>query len=248
MATSRDPPGFTSKTGRLQLWTPLLRVLPDWGKPFYPAAKRAVDLSVSCLLLAFLSPLFLLIGLLVRMDSPGPIIFVQERMGYDRRGRRQRPFTCYKFRSMYSKCDQSAHERHVINCIRNGQGESGSDNAGALIKLADDKRITPFGRILRRTSLDELPQLWNVLRGDMSLVGPRPVPLYEVAQYNQWQKARLEVTPGMTGLWQVKGRGRVTLDEMAEIDIDYVARCSFRLDLEILILTVPAVIRGRGAA
>ena len=247
MATSRDPPGFTRKTGRLQLWTPLLRELPDWGKPFYPVAKRVADLIVSCLLLVFLSPLFLLVGLLIRLDSPGSIIFVQERMGCDRRGRRHRPFACYKFRSMYSQCDQSVHERHVSDCIRNGQGKSGLDNTGALVKLADDNRITPFGRILRRTSLDELPQLWNVLRGDMSLVGPRPVPLYEVAQYNQWQMARLEATPGMTGLWQVKGRGRVTLDGMAEMDIDYVARCSFWLDLEILTLTVPAVIRGRGA-
>jgi lipopolysaccharide/colanic/teichoic acid biosynthesis glycosyltransferase len=247
MATSRDPPGFTSKTGRLQLWTPLLRVLPDWGKPFYPAAKRVGDLSVSCLLLAFLSPLFLLIGLLVRMDSPGPIIFVQERMGYRWRSRQQQPFMCYKFRSMYHNSDQSVHEQHIISCIGGQQGDDVPDDAGILAKLAHDDRITPFGRVLRRTSLDELPQLWNVLRGDMSLVGPRPVPLYEVAQYNQWQRGRLEVTPGMTGLWQVQGRGRVTADGMAQMDIDYIARQSFWLDLEILVWTLPAVLRGRGA-
>jgi lipopolysaccharide/colanic/teichoic acid biosynthesis glycosyltransferase len=154
---------------------------------------------------------------------------------------------CYKFRSMYHDCDQSVHERHIVNRIGGQQGDGAPDNAGILAKLAHDDRITPFGRVLRHASLDELPQLWNVLRGDMSLVGPRPVPLYEVAQYNQWQKGRLEATPGMTGLWQVTGRGRVTVDGMAQMDIDYIVRQSFRLDLEILVWTLPAVLRGRGA-
>ena len=247
MATSKDSLGTFTKTGRLQSWPPLLRALPDQGKLIYAVAKRAADLVASCALLVFLSPLFVLIGLLIKMDSPGPVIFSQERMGYDRRGRRQRPFVCYKFRSMYSDCDQSIHARYVINRIHHGLGESVSGDADALVKLAHDERITPIGRILRHTSLDELPQLWNVLRGEMSLVGPRPVPIYEAAQYDQWQKARLDATPGMTGLWQIKGRGRVTIDEMARLDIEYIARQSFWLDLEILILTVPAVLRGRGA-
>jgi lipopolysaccharide/colanic/teichoic acid biosynthesis glycosyltransferase len=188
-----------------------------------------------------------LIALLIELDSRGPVLFKQTRMGYRWRSRQQHPFTCYKFRSMYHNCDQSVHQRHIVDRISGREGESGTDDAYVLAKLVDDNRITRFGRILRRTSLDELPQLRNVLRGDMSLVGPRPVPLYEVAQYNQWQKDRLEATPGMTGLWQVRGRGRVTVDGMAQMDIDYIARQSFWLDLEILALTLPAVFRGRGA-
>lgn len=247
MATSGNTPGFIRKRDRLRPWLPSLRALPYWGESVYLTVKRFADLLVSCILLVLLSPLLILIALLIRLDSPGPVIFKQVRMGYCRRGRQPRPFTCYKFRSMYHNCDQSIHERYVVDRIRGRKGDNSADVAGVLVKLVHDDRLTPFGRILRRASLDELPQLWNVLRGDMSLVGPRPVPLYEAAQYNQWQKRRLEATPGMTGLWQVKGRGRVTVDEMAELDIDYITRQSFWLDLEILILTVPAVLRGRGA-
>jgi lipopolysaccharide/colanic/teichoic acid biosynthesis glycosyltransferase len=209
--------------------------------------KRFADFIASGLLLLLFSPLLFLIALLIRLDSRGPVLFKQTRMGYRWRSRQQQPFTCYKFRSMYHNCDQSVHEQHIISCIGGQQGDDVPDDAGILAKLAHDDRITPFGWVLRRTSLDELPQLWNVLRGDMSLVGPRPVPLYEVAQYNQWQRGRLEVTPGMTGLWQVQGRGCVTADGMAQMDIDYIARQSFWLDLEILVWTLPAVLRGRGA-
>lgn len=248
MGILRNSSGSINRASHVQPRPPwLLRILPAWRAPVYPMVKRVMDLIGVGLLLILCAPLFLLIGLLIRLDSPGPVFFVQERMGYDGRRRRQRLFMCYKFRSMYNNCDQGVHERHIVDCVKNGHAEGGSDKTGVLAKLIDDHRITPFGRILRRTSMDELPQLWNVLRGEMSLVGPRPVPLYEVAQYSQWQNARLEATPGMTGLWQVKGRGRVTVDEMATLDIEYIERQSFWLDLEILILTVPAVLRGRGA-
>ena len=247
MATSRNAPGLIGKSDRLELRPPLPRVLPSWGKLVYLRVKRFADFTTSGVLLILLSPLLLVIALFIRLDSPGPVLFKQARMGYRWRSRQQYPFTCYKFRSMYHNCDQSVHERYVVDRIRGWEGESGAEDACVLAKLVDDNRITRFGRILRRTSLDELPQLWNVLRGEMSLVGPRPVPLYEVAQYNQWQKDRLEATPGMTGLWQVRGRGRVTVDGMAQMDIDYVARQSLWLDLEILVLTLPAVFRGRGA-
>ena len=247
MATSRNAPGLVGKRDRLELEPPLPRVLPGWGKLVYLRVKRFADFTTSGVLLVSLSPVLLLIALFVRLDSPGPVLFKQARMGYRWRSRQQHPFTCYKFRSMYHNCDQSVHERYVVDRIRGWEGESGADDACVLAKLVDDNRITRFGRILRRTSLDELPQLWNVLRGEMSLVGPRPVPLYEVAQYNQWQEDRLEATPGMTGLWQVRGRGRVTVGAMAQMDIDYIARRSFWLDLEILVLTLPAVFRGLGA-
>lgn len=247
MATLRKTPGFIGKKDHLQFRPPSVRAVSDWRGSVYLTVKRFADVTATCMLLLLLSPLLLLIALLIRLDSPGPVVFKQVRMGYRWRTRQHLPFVCYKFRSMYHNCDQSIHERHVIDRIRSREGDNGANKAGVLAKLAHDDRITPFGRILRRTSLDELPQLWNVLRGDMSLVGPRPVPLYEVEQYDQWQKGRLEATPGVTGLWQVNGRGRVTVDGMAKMDIDYIGRQSFWLDLEILILTLPAVIRGRGA-
>jgi len=217
-------------------------------KCLYLRIKRLMDFVFSFMLLMLLSPVLLLIALFIKLDSTGPVIFAQERMGYDWRSRRQRTFIFYKFRTMYHNCDQSVHQKHVRDCIRGQERAKGADNDAKLIKLTNDGRVTCVGRVLRKTSLDELPQLLNVLKGDMNLVGPRPVPLYEVAEYETWHKQRLEATPGITGLWQVKGRGRVTVDEMARLDIEYINRQSLWLDLEILLLTIPAVISGRGAA
>jgi lipopolysaccharide/colanic/teichoic acid biosynthesis glycosyltransferase len=202
-----------------------------------------VDVLLASVLLIVLSPLMLFVMLLIKLDSPGRPIFRQQRMGYDRRTRRQRPFTILKFRSMVKNCDESVHRSFVQRWVR-GDVDPEKDAA----KLTEDQRVTRVGRVLRRTSLDELPQLWNVLRGDMSLVGPRPVPLYEVEAYKRWHRKRLEVTPGITGLWQVEGRGRATVDEMARLDIEYINRQSLWLDLKILLLTIRAVISGRGAA
>ncbi|NLG52002.1 MAG: sugar transferase [Chloroflexi bacterium] len=202
-----------------------------------------MDIVGASFILIVLSPLMLIIALLIRLDSPGKAIFAQERMGYDPRTRKQRPFTMYKFRSMYSNCDQTAHQKYVHDWIH---GKLNDDNH--IKKMTNDQRVTRLGHILRKTSLDELPQLWNVLRGEMSLVGPRPVPLYEVAEYEPWHRKRLEAKPGITGWWQVKGRGWVTLDEMAHLDIEYINHQSIWLDLKILFLTIPVMIQRRGAA
>ena len=217
-------------------------------KCLYLRIKRLMDVVLSCILLILLSPLLLLIAVLIKLHSPGPVIFSQERMGYDSHSRKQRTFVFHKFRSMYHNCDQSVHQEHVKDWIRGKKGAKSSSNHAERVKLTKDQRVTRVGRILRYTSLDELPQLWDVLKGDMSLVGPRPVPLYEVAEYEEWHRQRLEATPGITGLWQVKARGRVTLDEMASLDIEYINRQSLCLDLKILLVTPPAVISGRGAA
>jgi len=218
-------------------------VLAPERDDLYFRLKRLMDFVLALGLLVLLAPVLLLIGLLIKLDSPGSPLFTQERMGFDWRGRKRRPFVIFKFRSMYQDCDQGAHKNYVRRWIR---GELGAEEDAG--KLANDRRVTRIGRILRKTSLDELPQLWNVLKGDMSLVGPRPVPLYEVAEYQAWHLRRLQATPGLTGLWQVNGRGRGTVDEMARLDIEYIDRQTVWYDLRILLLTIPAMLSGRGAA
>lgn len=230
-----------------------LRQVPSWeaiaerDKHLYLTIKRLMDVVVSLVVIVLLCPFLLLIALLIKMDSPGPVIFRQERVGYDWRSRKLRIFVFYKFRSMFHNCNQSVHQEYVKDKIRGQKCPTGSDNHAELVKLTNDRRVTRLGRVLRKTSLDELPQLWNVLKGNMSLVGPRPVPLYEVAEYEPWHKLRLEATPGITGLWQVKGRGRVTLDEMVNLDVEYINHQSLWLDLEILLRTIPAVLSCHGA-
>ncbi|MHB0870307.1 MAG: sugar transferase [Chloroflexota bacterium] len=207
-----------------------------------------MDVVLSSVALAILSPWLLLIALLIKLDSPGPVIFAQERMGYDRRRRRPRSFVMFKFRSMAKNCDQATHQRLVRDWIRNRKGSSHPGQRGEMTKPTQDPRVTRIGRALRRASLDELPQLWNVLTGDMSLVGPRPVPLYEVAEYQDWHKQRLQVAPGITCLWQIKGRGLSSVDEMVRMDLEYIEQRSLWLDLKILLLTIPVIVTGRGAA
>jgi lipopolysaccharide/colanic/teichoic acid biosynthesis glycosyltransferase len=197
-------------------------------------AKRALDIVGAGALLLLLGPVFLAITLLVRWDSPGPAIFQQQRVG-----RGGRPFTCLKFRSMSTDADPQVHAAYVAARIRAGE---------PLLKLERDDRITRVGRALRATSLDELPQLWNVLRGEMSLVGPRPALAFEVELYEPAHYRRLEVLPGITGLAQLHSRGRGTLAEYIGYDLEYVAAASIWLDLTILAQTIPAVVRRRGAA
>jgi lipopolysaccharide/colanic/teichoic acid biosynthesis glycosyltransferase len=156
-----------------------------------------------------------------------------------------REFPCYKFRSMVQHADPSAHQQFV-KAFAEGRVEP-SQAGHTRFKLTDDPRVTRVGRVLRKTSLDELPQLVNVLKGDMSLVGPRPVPAYEVAEYRAWHRERLAALPGITGLWQVNGRCQVSFDDMIDMDIEYVRNRSLRLDVKILLLTIPAVLSGRGA-
>jgi lipopolysaccharide/colanic/teichoic acid biosynthesis glycosyltransferase len=226
-------------------------LIPDTGGQgaLYFGCKRCLDLAIAAALLVLLSPLLLLIALAIKLDSRGPILFTQQRVGARRRvepGRTSwevRDFLIYKFRSMADGADQAVH-RAYIKAFVDGQVADGAD---AHFKLTNDRRVTRVGRVLRRTSLDELPQLVNVLKGDMSLVGPRPVPTYEVADYQEWHRERLAALPGITGLWQVKGRCRVSFEGMVQMDIEYVRGRSLWLDMRLLLLTVPAVLSGRGA-
>lgn len=257
-----------------------LRVLPKsvpvYDKRFYLTTKRLLDIVISFALLILLSPLLFLIAVWIRLDSPGPVIFAQTRVGHNRRlrdrrkgrqsqtgamgerrlakGRRiqdtgGRPFTMYKFRTMHCGSDTERHQRYMESFILNHvtDGESGGGLKGSLFKLVQDPRVTPFGRILRKTSLDELPQLINVLKGDMSLVGPRPELPYAVMLYDEWHRRRLRVLPGITGWWQVQGRSQVPFDEAVRMDIYYVEHSSLLLDLKILLLTPWAALSCRGA-
>jgi lipopolysaccharide/colanic/teichoic acid biosynthesis glycosyltransferase len=208
------------------------------------ALKRGMDVLGSLLLLIVLSPVFFVIAAAIKLTSRGPVLFRQQRIG-----EHGTAFTFLKFRSMYVNNDASQHKEYVRQLIAgqavthrtNGTGE-------AIFKLTNDRRITSVGNFLRRTSLDELPQFLNVLRGDMSLVGPRPPIPYEVEAYATWHRCRLlEAKPGITGLWQVHGRSRVGFDDMVRLDLRYARNCSPWLDLKILLQTPKAVIAGNGA-
>jgi lipopolysaccharide/colanic/teichoic acid biosynthesis glycosyltransferase len=204
--------------------------------------KRGMDLIGSFALLALLAPVFLMIAALVKLTSRGPVFFKQVRVG-----EKARPFTMLKFRSMRVNASAAIHQQYVSSFI-NGGGAAATGANGPVFKLTNDPRITPIGGFLRKTSLDELPQLWNVFCGSMSLVGPRPPLQYEVDQYKAWHCRRvLEAKPGMTGLWQVAGRSRTTFDEMVRLDLRYARTCSLWNDLKILFLTPKAVIAGKGA-
>jgi lipopolysaccharide/colanic/teichoic acid biosynthesis glycosyltransferase len=206
--------------------------------------KRTIDLIGSGTLALVCSPLLLAIAVAVKCTSKGPILFRQPRIGQFGQS-----FTFLKFRSMYVNNDNSVHKEFVTKLIAEGNNQTsdGKEKPG-VYKLTNDRRVTPLGKFLRRTSLDELPQLFNVLRGDMSLVGPRPPLPYELAAYQTWHRRRvLEVKPGITGLWQVKGRSRVKFDEMVRLDLRYATSWTPWLDLKILLSTPLAVIRGSGA-
>jgi lipopolysaccharide/colanic/teichoic acid biosynthesis glycosyltransferase len=205
--------------------------------------KRAFDLALAVPALVVLSPVLAAIAILIRLDSRGPAIYRQQRIGLN-----GRPFIMLKFRSMRAEADPVTHQAHVARLIQKNLGPTELPGGGsASLKLAPDPRITRVGAIIRKTSLDELPQLFNVLRGEMSLVGPRPPIAYEVELYQDWHKRRLAATPGMTGLWQVSGRNRVSFEEMVRMDLDYIERQSLWLDLQLLAQTPLAVISGGGA-
>jgi len=211
---------------------------------FRLATKRLIDVLGSLSLLVMLSPVFFVIAAAIKLTSRGPVLFRQKRIG-----EHGTPFTFLKFRSMHINNDASEHKEYVRQLIA-GQAEKKSANGNGLgvFKLTDDPRITPVGRILRRSSLDELPQLINVLRGEMSLVGPRPPVPYEVEAYATWHLRRLlEAKPGITGLWQVHGRSRVEFNDMVRLDLRYARNCSPWLDMKILLQTPKAVIGGDGA-
>jgi exopolysaccharide biosynthesis polyprenyl glycosylphosphotransferase len=206
--------------------------------------KRVMDIMGALAGIILLSPVMFVIAVLIKFTSCGPILFRQERIGF-----LGKTFTFLKFRSMYTNCSEDRHREYVTNLIKKKVDPVLQDSeCKPLFKMNDDPRITPFGHFLRRSSLDELPQLFNVLKGEMSLVGPRPPIPYEVEKYDNWHFRRvLEVKPGITGLWQVKGRSSTTFDEMVRLDIEYVNNFSLWLDLKILFKTVWVVFSAKGA-
>ncbi len=205
--------------------------------------KRLIDIIGSSSVLLLSLPLLMVIGIAIKSTSRGPVFFRQVRLGqYGRR------FTFLKFRSMYANCDHAIHRDYVTQFIAGANGCANPLGSQAQYKLATDPRITPLGHFLRKTSLDEFPQLFNVITGDMSLVGPRPPIPYETASYNTWHRSRvLAAKPGITGLWQVKGRSRVKFDEMVRLDLRYARSWSLWLDVKILLQTPLAVFTGNGA-
>jgi lipopolysaccharide/colanic/teichoic acid biosynthesis glycosyltransferase len=205
----------------------------------YLLYKRALDIIVSVLLIPLLLPFCLMVAVLILLDSEGPILFKQKRVGWN-----GAEFNMYKFRSMYVNTDENVH-RQAIKRYMNGEAIN-NGASGNTHKLVGDQRITSFGRFIRKTSIDELPQFINVLRGEMSLVGPRPPTVYEVENYSPRTLLRLCGKPGLTGPWQVYARSRVPFAEMVELDIAYLQQQSFRQDIKLIVLTVPVMITGRG--
>jgi lipopolysaccharide/colanic/teichoic acid biosynthesis glycosyltransferase/GGDEF domain-containing protein len=216
------------------------------SRGFYFLTKRAMDLLGSIVCMIVLSPFFVVIPIVIKVSSKGPIIFRQERVGlYGKK------FVFLKFRSMYVNNDSSIHREFVSNLIGGQKGNNPKQEGsgeGGVYKIRNDSRVTPVGRFLRKTSLDELPQLLNILMGDMSLVGPRPPIPYEVEKYEVWHRRRvLEVKPGLSGLWQVKGRSITTFDEMVRLDLKYMKERSIWLDMKIILQTPLAVLKTKGA-
>jgi exopolysaccharide biosynthesis polyprenyl glycosylphosphotransferase len=207
--------------------------------------KRMVDLVGASIMLLLAAPVMLATALLIKLDSKGPVFFRQERIGTG-----GRPFRVWKFRTMQTGASDAAH-RELVTRMLVGE-EIGTAHLGAdgtpVYKLVNDSRVTGIGRVLRRTSIDELPQLFNVLKGDMSLVGPRPPVSYEFEAYDHWQYDRLQVRPGITGLWQVSGRNLLTYRQMCELDVQYVRDWSLYLDFKILFKTIPVVLFNSGKA
>jgi diguanylate cyclase (GGDEF)-like protein len=224
-------------------------------KRAYFSYKRWIDVVLSFLILAIASPLLLLIALAIKLDSPGRVLFRQRRAGVKRRTDDDSTewdlstFCMYKFRTMRHKCTAGLHQRYMKSLINGDKAEVASlrdSDKSEVYKMVDDPRITRVGRILRKMALDELPQLWNVLKGDMSLVGPRPPIAYEMAEYEPRHWKRMETPPGCTGLWQVSGWSRLGFEEMVDIDLRYIEKQSLGLDLSILLRTIPTILLAKG--
>lgn len=206
-------------------------------------AKRLVDIVFSLAVLVLGLPFYLLIAVLIKLTSEGPVLFVQDRVGKE-----GRPFKFYKFRTMLADNSDAEHRNFAAQFIKGRLMQEGGveKDHKPVFKLQNDPRVTPIGKLLRKTSLDELPQFINVLRGEMTLVGPRPPLAYELAHYKEWHRGRLSVKPGLTGLWQVSGRSTVPFDEMVMLDIYYIENWSLALDLKIILRTVPVMLFGLG--
>jgi lipopolysaccharide/colanic/teichoic acid biosynthesis glycosyltransferase len=213
----------------------------SWQQRSLRVLQRLFDIVFALALIILLSPILIGATLAVRLDSRGPAFFRQRRVGY-----REEEFTLFKFRSMRVDADPQGHQEYVTALIKN-EGPNPNGGSENLYKLAVDNRITGVGRWIRRWSLDELPQLFNVVRGDMTLVGPRPAIPYEVAEYPSWYRERFSVKPGLTGYWQVSGRSERTYEEMVRLDIEYAKRRSLALDFSILLKTPWIVLSRKGA-
>lgn len=220
--------------------------------------KRVIDVVLAGLILLLLTPLLLLIAIAIKLDTPGPVFFIQRRIGSAKRSIGGQsvwvtyPFDFYKFRSMTHGADPERHRVFVRAFIQNdtetmAQYQGTRTNAANQCKMTEDPRITRIGKVLRKLSLDELPQFWNVLKGDMSVVGPRPPIDYEVEMYHSWHHRRFAATPGITGLWQVTARSSASFDEMVRLDIDYIEHLSLWLDLKIMVKTPYVMLKGKGA-
>ena len=231
-------------------WTADRKLYPDLKhktprKRLTLAIKRVMDFGASALILLTISPILAAVALIIKLTSKGPVIFRQERLGQS--GAR---FNCLKFRTMYANNDPKIHQEYIAQFIAGKEGASNAPESGKkpVYKITNDPRVTPIGRLLRKTSLDELPQFWNVLRGEMSLVGPRPPVPYEFEIYDTWHRRRvLELKPGITGLWQVSGRSSTTFDDMVRLDLRYCRSWSLWLDIRILLATPTAIFTGQGA-
>ena len=211
---------------------PIFTVAPSAAPLLYRASKRVLDIVVSSILLILQLPLFVVVAILIKRDSPGPVFFVQERVGLNKR-----TFQLFKFRTMQIKSEEMIGDLEHLN-----------EAEGPVFKIRDDPRITRIGRVLRRTSIDEMPQLINVLLGSMSLVGPRPLPLRDVEGFTiDWQRRRFSVRPGITCLWQISGRSQLSFEQWMQLDMDYIDSRSFMVDLAILVKTVPIVLKQTGA-
>jgi lipopolysaccharide/colanic/teichoic acid biosynthesis glycosyltransferase len=203
--------------------------------------KRVLDLVLASLILMAFSPFLLLIMLAIKIGSPGPVLYKQIRLG-----KKGKPFRFYKFRSMYVNTDDGQHRSYVKNLIKAGNPYEIDENGKSFFKISDDGRVTRVGRLIRKYSVDEFPQLFNVLRGEMSLVGPRPPLPHEYKDYRDWHKKRLDGIPGITGLWQVSGKNRIPFEEMVRLDSHYLKNWSLWLDINIILKTIPVMLKGEG--
>jgi exopolysaccharide biosynthesis polyprenyl glycosylphosphotransferase len=220
---------------------PMVRLFREPLSDFARGTKRTFDIIIAALTLTLLSPFWLLISLLIKFDSKGPVLYAQERVGMD-----GRIFVVYKFRTMHANTDSEIHREYQRKFIAGAAEANVGDDEKPAYKLRNDPRITRVGRLLRRLSLDEIPQLFNVLRGDMSIVGPRPPIPYEVEAYELRHRKRLDMKPGLTGLWQVSGRNRLPFEEMVKLDLFYIENWSLLFDLKIILRTVLVMLRGDG--
>jgi len=203
--------------------------------------KRVLDLVLTCLILVVFAPFLLLMILAIKIGNPGPVLYTQTRLG-----KNGKPFKFYKFRSMYVNGDDAEHRSYVNNLIKAGSSYRAGQNGELLFKIYDDSRVTRVGKLIRKYSVDEFPQLFNVLRGEMSLVGPRPPLPYEYEDYADWCRKRLDGIPGITGLWQVNGKNTVPFEKMVQLDIHYLRNWSLWLDIKIIFRTIPAMLKGGG--